>query len=222
METRVIPLGIIDLAFVTSFTLRYNDKGSGASMDGAFWQPMPPTGFHALGGVAVRGYQDINGTSTAICVRGANPDAVAFPTDYQLIWSDKGSGADMDGSCWRPIPPQGYTALGDIFAKGYNKPAASDMVCLRTDLIIRGALGVEIYNDKGSGASMDIDVYQVTTPNLVQPSKNAIIAANTYVANNCYQPPYGSAELNCLCIPVGAEINQEVLKEISSHLEFVK
>lgn len=201
MNAEVLSTGALDLVFTSQFQLRYNDQGSGATMDGAFWQPIPPAGFNAVGGVAVTGYQDINGNSWAICVKASSnsADALAYPTDYQLIWDDKGSHAHMDGSCWRAIPPYGYVALGDIFVTGYNKPSLSDMICVRNDLTCRGMLGSEIYADHHSGASMDIDVYQVNPP--TGTSARSVFGANTYVANNCYQPPSGSAELNCFSLP---------------------
>lgn len=48
--------GELILTFTDSFTLRWNDSGSA---DGAFWQPVPPTGFFVLGSVGVGHYGDV-------------------------------------------------------------------------------------------------------------------------------------------------------------------
>ena len=81
----------------------------------------------------------------------AKQDALARPTGYTRIWVDDGSGADKDGSCWRPEPPEGYVALGDVFVRGRSKPSVDDVMCVRSDLVIRGQLGGTIWKDRGSG-----------------------------------------------------------------------
>lgn len=204
--------GDLILTFTTSFTLRYNDKNSGASQDGAFWQPNCPAGFFPLGGVGVGNYNDINGTSWALCVKDGskNQDALKHPEDYTQIWNDKKSGASMDGACWRAKAPKGYVALGDIFGKGYDKPALTDMVCVRADLIEEGAIGNQIWSDKNSGASMDIDTYEIVVPDGTNLSEtNGLFAANTFVANNAYGKPTGAPVINCLNLPFPVVVNPD-------------
>lgn len=205
MSTISKQYGSLILTFTTSFTLRYKDKGSKADVDGAFWHPNAPTGFFALGGVGVSNYDDINGKSWALCVQPApeDPTATAHPTDYTQIWKDTGSGADMDGSCWRPVPPAGYKALGDVFVTGYNKPSNNDIVCVREDLVTQGIVGSEIYSDSGSGADMDISVYKITASTVLSADvSKGCIAANCYVANNNYYKPSATTAVNnCLKLP---------------------
>lgn len=43
---------------------------------------------------------------------------------------DRGSGASMDGSVWRPIAPLGYGTIGDIWMPNYNKPATDSMYAI--------------------------------------------------------------------------------------------
>ena len=51
--------GDLELAFTDQFEPRWNDKGSDADDDVAFFHPKPRRGFHALGslGLAVNGYR---------------------------------------------------------------------------------------------------------------------------------------------------------------------
>lgn len=200
--------GDLIIAFTSSFNLMYNDRGSGASKDGAFWHPVPPAGFNALGGVGVSNYDDINGNDWALCVKAAEnpslPNPILPPLDYDLIWADHGSGAEMDGSCWRPKAPEGYVSLGDVFVTGYNKPGLDMVVCVRKDYTNEGVLGNEIWNDRGSGAPADIDVFAVATPKSVDiESQIGYFSPNTYVANNRYAPIVGS----CLVLPLISETN---------------
>jgi hypothetical protein len=122
--------GAIEIAYTTSFQLLWNDQRSGADEDGAFWLPKAQGDFRPIGPIVVRNYDDINGRRGGLLVRG-DSGAVASPTDYQLIWADKGSGARRDGAVWRPVPPAGYVALGDLFWNGYSKPPTNAIWCVR-------------------------------------------------------------------------------------------
>lgn len=195
--------GELILTFTTNFQLAYNDQKSGATMDGAFWHPIAPVGFLPLGSIGVKNYSPINGTIASLCVAAA-PDSnnpLVFPTDYNLIWNDKKSGATMNGSCWRPIPPTGYVALGDVFVTGYDKPPLNYVTCVRQDLTAIATLGAEIYKDTKSGATMDIDTYQICTPNSDLSNPKGFFAVNTFAANNSYSPPTDAPVINCLNLP---------------------
>jgi len=199
--------GELILVFTDQFELRYNDRGSGAYKDGAYWHPIPPAGFFALGSVGVSNYNDINGEQASICVKagpGVN-DALKKPTGYDLIWADHGSGAHMDGSCWRPKAPEGYVALGDVFVTGYGEPSLEDIMCVRKDLTERAEIGVEIWADHGSGASKDIDTFSIITPSFYIDSEKGLFAVNSFVANNRYSKPTDAPEINCLNLPFPVE-----------------
>ena len=50
--------------------------------------------------------------------------AVDRPTDYELIWDNKGSVDSYQGqeiSIWKPICNQGFMDVGCVFNKGYSK-----------------------------------------------------------------------------------------------------
>lgn len=203
--------GDLIITFTDQFQLRYNDKGSGADKDGAYWHPVPPSGFYALGSIGVSNYSDINGQEAAICVKSSPgiSNALKHPTDYTLIWADHGSGAHMDGSCWRPIAPDGYVALGDVFVTGYSKPSPNDIMCVKKELTSRAEVGEEIWADHGSGADEDIDTFSIISPESYIDSEKGFFAVNSFVANNHYTKPVDAPEINCLNLPFPVEESRD-------------
>jgi hypothetical protein len=205
--TKELRFGDLILCYTNTYQLRYNDKGSGAEQDGAFWHPVPPAGFSALGSIGVSGYEDINATKSqvSLCVKPASgcESAIKPPTGYTRIWTDKGSGADMDGSCWRPIPPEGYVALGDVFVNGYGQPALTDIVCIKKELAQDAKVGSSIWNDRKSGADEDIATYGIDTPKSYVDAEKGVFAPHTFVAANSYdRKPDDATVLYCLNLPI--------------------
>jgi len=149
----------LELAYVDQFQLRWWDKGSGAIYDGAFYRPVVPAGFHALAHYGQGDFGTPRGFSFA--ARELKPGALAAPSGYQQIWNDRGSGADLDGSMWRPVCPTGYASLGVVAQAGYGTPALDAISCVREDLLLPGKVGNQIYNDRKSGGDHDIGAWQV-------------------------------------------------------------
>lgn len=202
MESQMV-FGDLVLTFTDQYTARWKDKGSGADKDVAFWHPKAPAGFFPLGSIGVGNYSGVDGKYASICVKAieGSPDAVAHPTGYTNIWKDKGSGANQDGSCWRPTPPEGYVAMGDVFVRGYNKPSLDDVVCIRKDLAYQAKAGKRIWKDKGSGADKDFDSYQIDVSEHYIDSEKGLFAPNTFVGNNRHSKPTGAPVLFCLNLP---------------------
>lgn len=53
-----------------------------------------------------------------------------YPIDFNLIWT---SDVNKDGdifSVWSPVPPKGFTTLGDIIVLGIDKPKLNIISCL--------------------------------------------------------------------------------------------
>ena len=53
-----------------------------------------------------------------------NSGLAAYPASYTRVWSGAG------GAIWRPAPPPGYVAAGDLFTADDQEPELSDMICL--------------------------------------------------------------------------------------------
>ena len=106
-----VHFGDLILTFTSTFQLRWSDAGSGADRDVAFYHPVPPAGFHALGSVGIgRASSHFNpdGNWAVLCVKAAEDvngkAALARPTDYDFIWNDEKSGARMDLTISLQVP----------------------------------------------------------------------------------------------------------------------
>jgi hypothetical protein len=203
--------GELVLAFTTDFDFRWNDRESGGKYDGSFWQPRPPKGFYALGGVGVKGYDDPSGKVAALCVRAADGASsrapLALPTGYDRIWKDSGSGAKHDGSCWRPKAPQGYVALGDVFNSGHDTPPPlEDAICVRADLTHDAVAGAFIWDDKDTGSDKDFGAWEIAPPPAFSDPTLGLFAAGTYVGVDSHDKPKYDAVLNVLMVPLPNEV----------------
>lgn len=72
--------------------------------------------------------------------------AATHPVDFVLVFENRyfkssnnqintGAGGDADLSIWKPIPQQGYTALGYVFQNSYSKPEIESIYCVSNDFI---------------------------------------------------------------------------------------
>ncbi len=195
--------GALDIAVTDRFVRLWDDRGSGATLHGAFFDPlitdaMYAQGWRALGSVGHGGnHDDITGTRATILVRGVNAaDAmVRPPTDFQLVWRDEKSGAKQDGSVWRPVAPSGYVALGHVFSRSWNKPPAHWYACIRRDFAGRryvrdGVIGDLIWNDQKSGAKTDVGVWQIrSAPYPSDSEERLILGADLILSVNHYSRP---------------------------------
>jgi hypothetical protein len=93
---------------------------------------------------------------------------IAFVDDYDLLYSDVGSGADLDGAFWSPKLANGFYALGHLDRADHTdptgqqamivvKPLVDDAVAVPTDFTY-------IWDDSGSGASMDGSFWKPVCP----------------------------------------------------------
>jgi hypothetical protein len=201
--------GELVFAFTTAYDFRWNDRGSGGDHDGGYWQPKPPQGFYALGGIGLSNYDDPNGKVAALCVRAADGSRapLALPGGFDRIWKDKGSGAKRDGSCWRPRPPQGYVALGDVFMDGHDTPPhAADAICVRADLTHEAVAGPMVWTDKGTGSDQDFGSWEVVAPPAFVDPTLGLVAAGTYVGVSSHTMPTTDPVLNVLMVPMPNEV----------------
>lgn len=147
----------------SSYGFIYNDKGSGADMDVTIYRPNPSAGYYIIGDYAQGNYNQPSGISEIVSVVNDDPNYPLLkpPVGYNQVWTDKGSGGDMDGSIWYPVPPDGYVTLGFVGQNGYDTPNIPTYRCVRKDLVEKGSVGNLIWSDKGSGADEDVSLYAV-------------------------------------------------------------
>ena len=144
--------------------LVWNDKGSGADSDGSFWRSELSPGCISLGDMGQSGHAapKMKQICNAAKGRGKWWD---YPVDYELIWSDRCSGADSDGSVWLPRCKPGYVAIGFVANNTSNLAPWRDRVaCLKsgpgmgTYSPLSKSQVKYTWNDKGSGAKQNIEV----------------------------------------------------------------
>jgi hypothetical protein len=187
------------IGFTSEFDAVWNDKGSGADQNGAFYRPIPPSGFYAVGHLGVRGYNTPkNAVMLVVKEDQGNSPALAKPEGYDRVWNDKGSGAHEDGAFWLPRAPHGYVALGLVATRGHdNEPSRDDIRCVRTDLVAAGLPGPAIWKDKGSGADKDFASWAVLAPSSAAENEG-YVAAGTFFGSDSYKEPGTSPVLNVL------------------------
>ncbi|MDW3646399.1 MAG: Vps62-related protein [Bacteroidia bacterium] len=183
-QQRTIKTDALELMFVTNFTNVYADHGTGADRDLSTWKATLPPGFSALGHYAKSGYGAPQ--TVMLAVRAIDPTALAFPTDYKFIYNDGGTGGDMDGSFWQPIPPPGYRALGTVTMRSHGKPALNEVVCVRNDLTTYASVGKFIWNDGGSGGDRDVSLWQINPPRNSQDNKESFITSGSFCGHGSY------------------------------------
>lgn len=160
--------------FTSEFQQIWDSTGS-RSEPAAFWHPTPAPdllpGFFSLGDVVVPGYENINGVKVVAVVReGDSPSedptrgkALSRPIDYEQVWNDSGSGAKKNCTLWRPIPPDGYVALGLVCSMGQEKPSVHAVRCVRADLVIESYVGDLIWSE-GRGLRHNFSAWSITLP----------------------------------------------------------
>jgi len=145
----------------------YDDKGSGGEQNVKFFLPILPPGYSMLGGYAQGNYHRSNG-----CVLGVRPlnqasnVLLTSPVNWERIWTDKNSGANMDGSIWHPQPGSAeYVCLGSVARQGYQKPDLPNYACVHQCLVEEVPVTDFIWSDRGTGASSDVSVYKLHNSN---------------------------------------------------------
>jgi hypothetical protein len=161
----------------------YDDRGSGADRDVSVWRPNVAKypGYYSLGDVAVPFYGPHNMQALLVST-GSGSNVLAPPVDYTLVWNDKGSGGDSDGSFWKPIAPAGYTCLGTVTVRGYTKPSTDLIRCVKSEYVLP-ANATFIWSDRGSGADMDVTLYRA------DPRDDRGLWAHTFLAKPNYAAP---------------------------------
>ena len=201
--------------FTTEFRRIWDSSGSNAK-PAAFWRPSPAPdllpGYFPLGDVVASGHDNINEKRMVMVVcegelpsgETSNGPALRAPVDFEQVWSDAGSGARTDCRIWRPIPPSGYVALGQLCSNGRDKPLPSDVRCVRADLVIPSYISDLIWNDKGSGARQAFSAWGIFPPTAMAGEINC--APGTFIGVASYNKPQTHITAYSLRMPIPLEI----------------
>ena len=148
------PDATLEAKFTCSLQPVWNDKRSRADLDGFFYLPdVGPTEY------IIGGYGNRNKTllSSDCVLTLRDPAYLAAPEGWELIWKDKGSGAKLDGSMWRAVPPdETYRCVGHVPQEGYDEPYIPNYRCVHIAFTEEIVTGEMIWSDKGSGADKQV------------------------------------------------------------------
>jgi hypothetical protein len=193
--------GELEIQFVDQFELVWSDEGSGGTYDGAFYKPIVPDDYYALGYYGQSDYDSPAGSVVVAKDLGSN-HALARPDGYQLIWTDKGSGAERNGAFWLPVPKTGYVALGVVVSSDYVEPSLDAVMCVRHDLVVAGQPGEQVWMDNKTGADKDFGSWKINAPNVSGYENAAYIAAGTFFGVASHTRPDSDPALNCLSLQI--------------------
>jgi hypothetical protein len=157
------------ITFSQTFEARYYQTGQ-------FWHPVTSNGFHALGSISLNYSGNPNGKEAVMVVKAKEgSNALAYPESY--IKRHQGGW----GSCWQPVPPDGYVAMGMVASGSFGSaPPLNDVVCIREDLVIAGAPGDIIWYYK-SGSTIVFVSWKIEPPN-TGPHDYAYLSPGTFLA----------------------------------------
>lgn len=198
--------GDLELTFATKFEFVFSYQITVISTKiknppASFGHPVAPDGFTPLGSIceaiseadfkARRDYP-------AICVKEAvsGSGALAAPTKYELVAKFE------NGAIWRPVPPDGFVALGHVVtASAGTYPNAKAVMCVRKELTYPGLVSDTIW------AGLTGIGYGITSIQNVVPSQDyreedeGLFAVGSFVAQPMskseYVPEANTLRLSC-------------------------
>ena len=149
----------LDTQRTCSLEKSWNDKGSGADLDGFFYLPVVDSSAHIIGGYGTQ-EKKLTAEDCMLAV-GASAQLVE-PIAWELIWLDKGSGARLDGSMWRAVPPsEDYRCIGTVPQIDYEKPDLPNYRCVPAMFTEKVVSSTVIWTDEGSGARKPVSMFRL-------------------------------------------------------------
>lgn len=143
----------------TDSDLIWKDSGSGGYHDISIFRPRGPSGYYVVGDIAIGNYGSPRTALLAKAMDGKE-DVFANPTSFRRRWTDRGSGADWDVSFWEPICPYSYLPLGHAAVRSHgSSPPRERFACVKHTHVVQGDWNW-VWNDRGTGANVDVSVYQ--------------------------------------------------------------
>ncbi len=161
------------IRYVNTYTWQWNDAGSGGIFDVTFWHPQADikNGWYPLGSLIVNHWRDINknlmdgGAYPMILVKDSKAAGLlAAPLGYKKVYTDRGSGADRDGSVWKAVCPENFVSFGVITNAGWGEPSRDAIRCVREDFTAKAAIGNQVYRDERTGARDFLSVWDIVYP----------------------------------------------------------
>jgi hypothetical protein len=145
----VVKKKLLEVTFASELKYIYSNEKLNSIIDLTIFRPICPPGYRILGDLFQETKQQIAPFRSCIIVKD-DPFNVQPPIDFELIWSDKDSGAEQNLTIWRPIPPPNYVSIGILSNASYFKPQTDLIFCVHKSLVAECEIGKEIWNSKGA------------------------------------------------------------------------
>ncbi|CRM20579.1 Insecticidal Crystal Toxin, P42 [Pseudomonas sp. 24 E 13] len=202
----MVPLKYKDLLinFTNNFTHLWNNRrredGHFGDAPAGVWRPrIPPklAGYYPIGDRLEDNFNTIDGVQAMPVVADANgPTGTALkpPTDFERVWAFEQPGHNV--SIWRPVPPEGYVAMGLVVGNGLLEPSVNAVRCLRDDLPVTSHIDELLWSDRGTGAPGDFSAWSVKPP--TAPPAEVYFSAATFMGQPGYARPLASPPVHAL------------------------
>ena len=167
MSNTYVNATILEVKSSCDLIKKWRDKGSGAKMDGRFSLPTIEPGYVTIGGFGVQRskYRPTDCVAIVKDTQDKTEDGNAVfvkPDQWELIWTDKGTGAKKSGSMWRAVSSDdNYRCLGSIPQKGYSEPNVPSYRCVHKTLTKAVVSSSLIWNDEKSGAHEKVSMFRL-------------------------------------------------------------
>ena len=186
------------------FRQRWNDRGSGANKDVAFYEPICPSGYRALGHISIDSHHTQPQKRDIRCVKAE----YAVKGKWQFIWNDGGSGANRDLSVYMAV----------LYGSGQGVRAMSTLPCYcgmdRTAYVLNRKYIQYIVSKPVKRYTMTSIKYNLDNRHVLSTSPE--ILANTFLENRGTIPQsttrvitYSIAESHSWSETVGVEVGVE-------------
>ncbi|ERN20448.1 hypothetical protein AMTR_s00068p00125530 [Amborella trichopoda] len=182
--TGTIALGGLELRQVSTFSKVWASHEGGPNNTGAtFFTPSSiPSGFYALGAYSQPNNQPLFGW--VLVAKDNDGSILAKPLNFSLI--SKRVQDNNSAYFWRPVPPEGYKAIGHLVTNTADKPS-TDNVC-ETDSLV--------WSTRKAANNNGLSVYSLRPK---ERGSNALgICVGTFVATVASTPDADVASLACL------------------------
>ncbi|MGW7003654.1 Vps62-related protein [Streptomyces sp. NPDC054933] len=202
MSSRAMRYGDVEITVTSDFQQEWNDTGTGASKDGATYRPIlwsSVAGWTELAHIGRSVNTDMTGKLAAVMVRDVSASKTIFkpPVDFERVATLSPGFGLAFATAWRPIPPAGYVALGDIIMPRDQKPIPTySPSCVRKEAVggwsyVREAeIGDMIWSDRGSKWPTDLAMWSIKTPTYPDDStERLLLGVDGFVTNGSYDKP---------------------------------
>ncbi len=153
------PLALIkiykdELAFI------WNDLGSNAFQEVSLWTTKNvPAGHYNLGDFVSPSRE---APDFAHVIQGVMGESLMEPVFFESVWTDSGSGADLDLAVWKPECPSGFVPGGFVATSSYAIiPNKDRSVCIKEEYVMMYDSDdwQVIWQSKGTNSYYDVGFY---------------------------------------------------------------